>query len=184
MDEFQLAVGIALALIATGIAALMYATPSMGPPERFMGVGVTEGFSTQREAKRILRTYRAIVLSVTILGVSAEVLAIVAAPAWFGQAVALMFGLLGGGGIGAYLWAYGATSEEVVRSGAGAALLADERHWKWGLIYFNPDDPAVDVPKRFGPGRTLNFARGITWLILGIPLGLALIIAIVTSASR
>ncbi len=38
--------------------------------------------------------------------------------------------------------------------------------WKLGLIYFNPDDPAVWVEKRFGVGFTLNFARPAAWLLL------------------
>jgi len=38
-----------------------------------------------------------------------------------------------------------------------------------GLIYFNPSDAAVLVPKRFGWGWTLNFARPVAWAyLLGI----------------
>lgn len=45
----------------------------------------------------------------------------------------------------------------------------DNRYWKLGLFYFNPDDPAVWVEKRFGIGWTLNFARPVGWLfILGV----------------
>jgi uncharacterized membrane protein len=35
-----------------------------------------------------------------------------------------------------------------------------------GLIYFNPADAAVLVPKRFGWGWTLNFARPVSWVYL------------------
>ena len=35
---------------------------------------------------------------------------------------------------------------------------ADQR-WKLGLIYFNPDDPALMVERRFGIGWTLNLAN-------------------------
>ncbi|HET9016599.1 MAG TPA: DUF5808 domain-containing protein [Thermomicrobiaceae bacterium] len=35
----------------------------------------------------------------------------------------------------------------------------DERYWLGGIIYNNPDDPELLVPKRFGLGRTLNFGR-------------------------
>jgi len=41
-----------------------------------------------------------------------------------------------------------------------------DRCWRWGLFYANPDDPAVLVPKRFGFGYTVNFARGGTWVLL------------------
>jgi uncharacterized membrane protein len=49
--------------------------------------------------------------------------------------------------------------------------------WKLGLLYFNPDDPALFVEKRIGIGYTINFARGTAWAILVLtlilPLGLA-----------
>jgi uncharacterized membrane protein len=55
---------------------------------------------------------------------------------------------------------------------------ADDSAWLGGLIYYNPDDPAILVPKRFGIGYTLNFARPVSWLfligILLIPVILAL----------
>lgn len=50
----------------------------------------------------------------------------------------------------------------------------DDHYWKLGQFYFNPDDPAVFVEKRFGVGWTVNFARPIAWfMLLGI-LGLAI----------
>ena len=45
----------------------------------------------------------------------------------------------------------------------------DDQHWKGGLFYVNPDDPALLVPRRFGLGWTLN---------LGRPAGIALTIAL------
>ena len=58
----------------------------------------------------------------------------------------------------------------------------DDRHWKAGVIYFNRDDPRIFVPKRFsfGRGRTLNFAHPIAWLILAVPI----VVAVVAAASR
>ncbi|MBX6342828.1 MAG: hypothetical protein IRY97_10250, partial [Thermomicrobiaceae bacterium] len=38
--------------------------------------------------------------------------------------------------------------------------------WIAGFIYYNPDDPALMVPKRFGVGWTLNFARPAAWIFL------------------
>jgi uncharacterized membrane protein len=56
--------------------------------------------------------------------------------------------------------------------------------WKLGLLYFNPNDPALFVEKRFGVGWTLNFANAKSWLIIGAlllflaaSLGLAFFIA-------
>ena len=38
-----------------------------------------------------------------------------------------------------------------------------------GVFYYNPNDPRVSVPKRWGYGSTLNFARAGSYLILAIP---------------
>ena len=43
----------------------------------------------------------------------------------------------------------------------------DDRFWKLGCIYYNPDDPSLMVEKRFGIGWTMNMARPITWMVLG-----------------
>lgn len=42
----------------------------------------------------------------------------------------------------------------------------DDRFWLGGLIYVNPDDPAVFVEKRFGVGYTLNFGSPWAWALL------------------
>ena len=50
--------------------------------------------------------------------------------------------------------------------------------WKWGIIYYNPNDSAIWVEKRNGLGWTLNFAHKVSWLIifffLAIPLAIFL----------
>jgi uncharacterized membrane protein len=43
-----------------------------------------------------------------------------------------------------------------------------DRYWKLGVFYFNRDDSAVFVEKRFGLGYSLNFARPTAWLILSL----------------
>ena len=52
-----------------------------------------------------------------------------------------------------------------------------EACWKYGLFYFNPDDPALFVEKRVGIGYTVNFAHVSAWIIMAltllVPLGLA-----------
>ena len=51
----------------------------------------------------------------------------------------------------------------------------DDRYWKLGQFYFNPDDPAIFVEKRFGVGWTNNFARPVSWLFIG---GIAAVVII------
>jgi len=52
--------------------------------------------------------------------------------------------------------------------------LANDRFWRWGSIYANPDDSALMVEKRFGIGYTLNFGNPrAVWLLVGFVGGLA-----------
>lgn len=47
-------------------------------------------------------------------------------------------------------------------------LLRDnDRFWKLGIFYFNPEDPALFLPERFGIGWTFNWGRPSAWIILG-----------------
>ena len=39
--------------------------------------------------------------------------------------------------------------------------------WTWGMFYYNRDDPAIMVEKRFGIGYTMNFGNVWSWVILG-----------------
>jgi uncharacterized membrane protein len=43
----------------------------------------------------------------------------------------------------------------------------DDINWKLGMFYFNPDDPAIMIPKRMGVGWTLNFGHPISFIIIG-----------------
>lgn len=42
----------------------------------------------------------------------------------------------------------------------------DDKHWKLGIVYFNPHDSAIFVEKRFGVGWTFNMARVTSWIII------------------
>lgn len=51
----------------------------------------------------------------------------------------------------------------------------DDRLYRWGLVYYNPDDPALFVPKRFGVGWTVNMARPLAWVLLAATIAVAAI---------
>ncbi|MCI4349842.1 MAG: DUF5808 domain-containing protein [Thermoplasmata archaeon] len=55
----------------------------------------------------------------------------------------------------------------------------DDRYWRAGAIYYNPGDSAILVPKRAGVGWTLNFGRPAAWLILLVPILLAIFVSFV-----
>ena len=44
----------------------------------------------------------------------------------------------------------------------------DDNYWKWGSIYYNPQDPSLMVEKRFGIGWTMNFGNKWAWVVLSI----------------
>lgn len=51
----------------------------------------------------------------------------------------------------------------------------DDAHWIAGMIYYNPDDAAIFVEKRYGLGTTLNMGRWQAWLaVAGLILFLVL----------
>ncbi|RIW28702.1 DUF1648 domain-containing protein [Bacillus salacetis] len=49
----------------------------------------------------------------------------------------------------------------------------DDRYWKLGVIYFNPNDPSLFLEKRFGVGWTVNLARPLAWVFFLVIIGLA-----------
>lgn len=49
--------------------------------------------------------------------------------------------------------------EDAATDGDKSMPYDDDRYWVAGVFYVNRDDPAVMVPKRFGVGWTVNFAR-------------------------
>ncbi len=60
----------------------------------------------------------------------------------------------------------------------------DARYWLGGVIYNNPDDPDLFVPKRFGIGMTVNFGRPAGKLFLLVPLLLPLAALVLRALSR
>ncbi|MCA2969699.1 MAG: hypothetical protein INH43_14365 [Acidobacteriaceae bacterium] len=50
-----------------------------------------------------------------------------------------------------------------------------DQHWRLGVFYVNPEDPALLVEKRFGLGWTLNFANPISWVLLAAIVGVPLL---------
>jgi uncharacterized membrane protein len=60
----------------------------------------------------------------------------------------------------------------------------DDGYWKAGLFYYNPDDPALWVEKRFGIGYTVNFGRPAAWLLVALPLAAAVAALVAARAPR
>jgi uncharacterized membrane protein len=52
-----------------------------------------------------------------------------------------------------------------------AIEMQGDEHWRWGMYYFNPSDPALFIQKRSVPGYTFNFARTQAWLMMVLGYG-------------
>lgn len=50
---------------------------------------------------------------------------------------------------------------------SGGMITDNDEHWKAGIFYWNKDDASLILPKRFGIGWTMNWARPAAWLIVG-----------------
>ena len=50
----------------------------------------------------------------------------------------------------------------------------DDRYWKLGAFYVNPQDPSLFVERRFGVGWTMNF--GNRWGVIGFVVFLVVIV--------
>jgi uncharacterized membrane protein len=64
---------------------------------------------------------------------------------------------------------YGQGGSRLETAAPGAALtdgIADNRFWKLGAFYVNPEDPSFLVEKRFGFGYTINF--GNRWAVIAL----------------
>lgn len=63
-------------------------------------------------------------------------------------------------------------SSPAAQGASGSREMADmaekDKHYKWGMFYYNPDDPTVLVEKRFGVGVDFNYAtwQGKTFVVV------------------
>ncbi|MBC2248997.1 DUF1648 domain-containing protein [Listeria sp. FSL L7-0123] len=62
--------------------------------------------------------------------------------------------------------------------GVNKPIRDDDAFWKAGVIYFNRNDPALFVEKRFGIGWTINTARPVAWLSFVIIIAAIILISV------
>ena len=72
-----------------------------------------------------------------------------------------------------------ASARRILPAMAAGQDSTSDSHWLGGMIYFNPNDPAVMVPKRIGVGYTLNMGRPLAWVLLSGILILPLLLSLV-----
>ena len=59
-----------------------------------------------------------------------------------------------------------AGARKIMPALAAAQDSTSDRYWMGGIVYFNPSDPALMVPKRSGLGYTLNMGRPVAWVFV------------------
>jgi uncharacterized membrane protein len=59
-----------------------------------------------------------------------------------------------------------------------------DRRWLGGLIYFNPEDPALFVEQRMGFGYGINFGRPWAWAIVGLLLLIPLAVVVIAHVNQ
>lgn len=73
----------------------------------------------------------------------------------------------------------GGSRVKTIKAKDGVVIDRDEDHyWKLGIFYFNKDDPANFLEKRFGVGWTVNMARPLPWIILLVIIGISIALPI------
>ena len=106
----------------------------------------------------ILCTVIGVCFHLSALGIiSLAASGIIVAVAGFGFAFAELWASIVLGQSGSKLAAELRTSDELAKD--------DDARWPLGIFYFNPSDPSIIVPKRFGVGWTMNVARPATWAL-------------------
>ncbi|MCI4336423.1 MAG: DUF5808 domain-containing protein [Thermoplasmata archaeon] len=61
---------------------------------------------------------------------------------------------------------------------AGRRARDDDRNWIAGVMYWNREDSALLIPRRFGVGWTLNWGNRWSWVLLGALMGVPFLILI------
>lgn len=86
---------------------------------------------------------------------------------WMGLLIGIF--ILGIVGYSSFLtWKYGQGGEKLVFSEIDEPVeevteVDEEKYWKLGVFYYNPEDSSIFVEKRFGIGSTINLARWQSW---------------------
>ena len=170
--------GLLIACLAIA-TLLLYFAPAFGRKSLYFGVEIAPAYATSERARRVLRGYRRTNLALGLGGVAATIVAAIIEPVSAPLIATAALSLLAVGGIAVFVLAHRRVLTLVLPTAQGEVARKAERHWIAGLIYFNPGDPKLYVEKRFGGGITVNFARPMAWVLVGLPLFFALVILVV-----
>lgn len=180
MESKQQTAAYLLSLMPALVGIVFALGTRWNPRGTLFGVTVGPAFAASPAAQRIVRRYRSANLGLGLLFSLIALLLLWGASNGPGrEAVPLLRFLLYiqfAAGLGT--WLQGWRSILLAAEGNPAVEEARKADQGWrlaGMIYVNPKDPAVFVPKRFGWGWTLNFARPTAWFLLFLPVLIGLV---------
>ncbi|MEQ6357052.1 DUF1648 domain-containing protein [Lysinibacillus sp. M3] len=70
------------------------------------------------------------------------------------------------GGLILFTWKLSKSNERFGDLHTNETAAADDRYWKWGIVYINKNDPSLLVQKKYGVGWTVNMANKWSYIIL------------------
>ena len=164
MNRYVAIVIVATALFTVAALALCL----MGNAEASLAVVVVASLALLAIGYGLILRYRAKVQGLKRacgLGMALAMIGIVS----MGAAVAIIIGVALLCVVGSLIVGvkYGQSGSRVFRMEASDTLLSDDdRFWKLGMLYCNPDDASLFLPQRSGIGWTVNWGRPAVWAMV------------------
>ncbi|MFJ3388743.1 MULTISPECIES: DUF1648 domain-containing protein [unclassified Lysinibacillus] len=78
----------------------------------------------------------------------------------------IVFMIVSLGGLILFIWKLSNSNERFDDLHTNETAAADDRYWKWGIVYINKNDPSLLVQKKYGVGWTVNLANKWSYIIL------------------
>lgn len=78
----------------------------------------------------------------------------------------IVFMIVSFGGLILFIWKLSKSNERFDDLHTNETASADDRYWKWGIVYINKNDPSLLVEKKYGVGWTVNMANKWSYIIL------------------
>lgn len=83
----------------------------------------------------------------------------------------IVFNVVTLGGLLVLIWKLSKSNERFDDLHTNETAATDDRFWRWGIFYYNKNDPSIVVQKKFGIGWTVNFANKWCYIIICLTLG-------------
>jgi len=69
-----------------------------------------------------------------------------------------------------FIWKVSKHNEQFESIKSNETAVNDDQYWKWGVVYYNSNDPSLFVQKKHGVGWTINIGNKWSYVILLLPI--------------